>query len=176
MELAARFLKHLTGESFFLFGARGTGKSTWCLREYSSSTRIDLLSPDVLRSFTAKPERLKEYTLGQPEGATVIINEVQKAPELLSVVHEILELKKGYKFILTGSSSRKLKRDGVDMLAGRALLRTMHPFMAGDRAEAWKPLWSGVCFPLSGIPNLLQMCCKAMSGYIFGKKSSWKAL
>ena len=132
MELASRFLKHLSGESFFLFGARGTGKSTWCLREYSNSTRIDLLSPDVLRSFIAKPERLKEYTLGQPEGATVIIDEVQKAPELLSVVHEILELKKGYKFILTGSSSRKLKRDGVDMLAGRALLRTMHPFMAGE--------------------------------------------
>jgi len=132
MELAPRFLKHPSDESFFLFGARGTGKSTWCLQEYSNAARLDLLAPDVLRAYTAKPERLKEYTLGQPDGATIIIDEVQKAPELLSVVHSIMELKLGYKFILTGSSSRKLKQTGVDMLAGRALLRIMHPFMAGE--------------------------------------------
>ncbi len=132
MELAPRFLKQPPDESFFLFGARGTGKSTWCLQEYSNAARLDLLAPDVLRAYTAKPERLKEYTLGQPDGATIIIDEVQKAPELLSVVHSIMELKRGYKFILTGSSSRKLKHTGVDMLAGRALLRIMHPFMAGE--------------------------------------------
>ncbi|MCD4707296.1 MAG: AAA family ATPase, partial [Candidatus Sabulitectum sp.] len=106
MELAPRFLKHPPDESFFLFGPRGTGKSTWCLREYSNAARLDLLAPDVLRAYTAKPERLKEYTLGQPDGATIIIDEVQKVPELLSVVHSIMELKRGYKFILTGSSSR----------------------------------------------------------------------
>lgn len=135
MELASRFLKHPSNESFFLFGARGTGKSTWCLQEYSDVPRLDLLAPDVLRSFTAKPERLREYTLGQPDGTTIIIDEVQKAPELLSVVHAIMELKRGYKFILTGSSSRKLKQAGVDMLAGRAYLRTMHPFMAGELGD-----------------------------------------
>ncbi len=132
MELAPRFLKYPPDESFFLFGARGTGKSTWCLQEFRSAARLDLLAPDVLRAYTAKPERLTEYTLGQPDGATIIIDEVQKAPELLMVVHSIMELKRGYHFILTGSSSRKLKQTGVDMLAGRALLRTMHPFMAGE--------------------------------------------
>ncbi len=132
MELAPRFLKHPPDESFFLFGARGTGKSTWCLQEFSSAARLDLLAPDVLRAYTAKPERLKDYTLRQPDGATIIINEVQKVPELLSVVHSIMDLKRGYKFILTGSSSRKLKQTGVDMLAGQTLLRTMHPFMAGE--------------------------------------------
>lgn len=137
MELALRFLKDLPGESFFLFGARGTGKSTWCLNKYGNSARIDLLSPDVLRSYTARPERLKEYTLGQPEGTTIVVDEVQKAPELLSVVHEILEMKKGYRFVLTGSSSRKLKHAGVDLLAGRALLRTMHPFMAAEIGKAF---------------------------------------
>ncbi|MCD6587996.1 MAG: ATP-binding protein, partial [Candidatus Fermentibacteraceae bacterium] len=132
MELASRFLKHPSGESFFLFGARGTGKSTWCLQEYSGAARLDLLAPDILRAYTAKPERLMEYTLGQPDETTIVIDEVQKVPELLSVVHSILELKRGYRFILTGSSSRKLKQTGVDMLAGRAVLRTMHPFMAGE--------------------------------------------
>ena len=135
MELAPRFLKHTTDESFFLFGARGTGKSTWCIEEYRNAQRLDLLAPDVLRFYTAKPERLREYTLGQPDGTTMIIDEVQKAPELLSVVHAIMELKRGYSFILTGSSSRKLKQAGVDMLAGRAYLRTMHPFMAGELGD-----------------------------------------
>ena len=135
MELAPRFLKHHPDESFFLFGARGTGKSTWCLQEFSNAARLDLLAPDILRAYTAKPERLTEYTLGQPNGATIVIDEVQKAPELLMVVHSIMELKQGYRFILTGSSSRKLKQAGVDMLAGRALLRTMHPFMAGELRE-----------------------------------------
>jgi predicted AAA+ superfamily ATPase len=132
MELASRFIKHPCGESFFLFGARGTGKSTWCLQEHSGAARLDLLAPDILRAYAAKPERLMEYTLGQPDETTIVIDEVQKVPELLSVVHSILELKRGYKFILTGSSSRKLKQTGVDMLAGRAVLRTMHPFMAGE--------------------------------------------
>ncbi len=132
MELASRFLRHPCGESFFLFGARGTGKSTWCLQEYRDAARLDLLAPDILRAYTAKPERLMEYSLGQPDETTIVIDEVQKVPELLSVVHSILELKRGYRFILTGSSSRKLKQTGVDMLAGRAVLRTMHPFMAGE--------------------------------------------
>lgn len=89
MELAPRYLKHTTDESFFLFGARGTGKSTWCLQEYSDAERLDLLAPDILRSYTAKPERLREYTLGQPDGSTIVIDEVQKAPVLLSVVHTV---------------------------------------------------------------------------------------
>lgn len=132
MELATRFFTDIPGESYFLFGARGTGKSTWCLKELGGSNRIDLLSPDVLRWYSAKPERLKEYVLGQSAGTTIVIDEVQKVPDLLSVVHELLEMKKGYRFVMTGSSSRKLKHSGVDMLAGRALLRTMFPFMAAE--------------------------------------------
>ncbi|MCK5037330.1 MAG: ATP-binding protein [Candidatus Sabulitectum sp.] len=135
MEIASRFLNAPTNTSFFLFGARGTGKSTWCLQEFPGAARLDLLDPEVLRSFVARPERLKEFTLGQPPGSVIVVDEIQKAPELLSVVHSLIELKLGYCFILTGSSSRKLKRTGVDLLAGRALLRTMHPFMAGELGE-----------------------------------------
>jgi len=135
MELATRFLNDIPRESYFLFGARGTGKSTWCLRELRGAKRIDLLSPDVLRWYAAKPERLREYTLGLTAGTTIVIDEVQKVPDLLSVVHEILEMRRKYRFVMTGSSSRKLKKSGVDLLAGRALLRTMCPFMAAEIRE-----------------------------------------
>ncbi|MBD3278571.1 MAG: AAA family ATPase [Candidatus Aegiribacteria sp.] len=132
METRPRFFSKPEGSSFFLFGARGTGKSTWCLQRYQDSDRIDLLAPDVLRLYLARPERLREFVLARERGSTIIIDEVQKAPELLSVVHSLMEEKLGYLFVLTGSSSRKLKRAGTDMLAGRALLRTMHPFMAAE--------------------------------------------
>jgi len=135
MEVASRFLNAPADTSFFLFGARGTGKSTWCLQKFPQAARLDLLDPEIIRTFLARPERLKEFTLGQPPGSVIVVDEIQKAPELLSVVHSLIELKLGYCFILTGSSIRKLKRKGVDLLAGRALLRTMHPFMAGELGE-----------------------------------------
>ncbi len=137
MELATRFLEDIPGESYFLFGARGTGKSTWCIENFGEENRVDLLSPDVLRSFLARPERLMDYTLALPAGTTITIDEIQKVPELLAVVHEIIEMKRGYRFVLTGSSSRKLKRSGADLLAGRALLRTMCPFMAAETGNAF---------------------------------------
>jgi len=92
---------------------------------------IDLLAPEVFRVYSAKPERLREVTNGA-EGKTIIIDEVQKIPELLDVVHELLEAGAGFQFILTGSSARKLKRTGIDLLAGRAIIKTMHPFMAAE--------------------------------------------
>jgi len=65
-------------------------------------------------------------------GGVIVVDEVQKAPQLLEVVHLVMERRKDLRFVLTGSSSRKLKRGGVDLLAGRALLRHMHPFMAAE--------------------------------------------
>ena len=118
--------------SFFLFGPRGTGKSTWLQRNYPEALTIELLSPDLFRKYSARPERLRELVEGNPDKTTIIIDEVQKIPQLLDVVHQLIEEKKGYKFILTGSSSRKLKRTGVDLLAGRAVLKTLHPFIASE--------------------------------------------
>lgn len=119
-------------ESFFLFGPRGTGKSTWLRSRYQNALWIDLLEPESFRAYSARPERLKELVFGNPENKTVVIDEVQKAPDLLDVVHSLIEKKYGIQFILTGSSSRKLKRTGVDLLAGRALMRSLHPFMAAE--------------------------------------------
>ncbi|MCK4517567.1 ATP-binding protein [Candidatus Babeliales bacterium] len=116
--------------SFFLFGPRGTGKSTLVKKNNQDALLIDLLEPDIRNSFAANPDDLIKIVLSQPDGQTIIIDEVQKIPDLLSVVHLLIEKKRGWRFILTGSSVRRLKRQGVDLLGGRALKKTMHPFMA----------------------------------------------
>jgi predicted AAA+ superfamily ATPase len=128
MKLITRVF-NIPQESFFLFGPRGTGKSTWLKQNFPEAVWIDLLKPDILRTYSARPERLEEVVLGSKQ-KVIIIDEVQKIPELLSVVHSLIEQKLGRQFILTGSSARKLKRTGVNLLAGRAILRRLHPFMA----------------------------------------------
>ncbi len=130
MELVSRFL-HIPDQSFFLFGPRGTGKFTWLSHCFPDALFVDLLKPEVYREMNARPERLSELVHGSPRISTVVVDEVQRVPELLNVVHDLMEqpgLKR--RFVLTGSSARKLRRGGIDLLAGRALLRTMHPFMA----------------------------------------------
>lgn len=119
-------------QSYFLFGPRGTGKSTWLKAEYPQALWIDLLNLDVLRFYLAAPERLRETADALSNDSVIVIDEVQKAPDILSEVHGLIEQKRGLKFVLTGSSARKLKRAGVDLLAGRALLKYMPPFFAGE--------------------------------------------
>lgn len=136
MLLINRFL-NIPNQSFFLFGPRGTGKSTWLEASIPGALRIDLLDPGTLRTYLTNPEYLEQIVLsGQQK--QIIIDEVQKVPDILSVVHRLIEMKKGWQFILTGSSSRKLKRVGVDLLAGRAIMRHMHPFMAAELGDHFK--------------------------------------
>ena len=123
---------------YFLFGPRGTGKSTWLRETYREALWIDLLKPEILRQYVARPERLRETVAGNPSREVVVIDEVQKAPVLLDVVHDLIESRAGPRFVLTGSSSRKLKREGVDLLAGRALLRSLHPFMAAELGDRFR--------------------------------------
>jgi predicted AAA+ superfamily ATPase len=118
--------------SYFLFGPRGTGKSTLMKSHYPDAIWIDLLRPEVLRNYIVRPEYLYEIIEASPKQKTIVIDEVQKAPTLLSVVHSLIEKKKGLHFILTGSSARKLKRTSADLLGGRALKRELHPFMAAE--------------------------------------------
>jgi predicted AAA+ superfamily ATPase len=134
MEFLSRFCG-TPEKSFFLFGPRGTGKSTWLRHELPDAVFVDLLKPETYRELQARPERLREIALGSPPKRTVVVDEVQRVPELLNVVHEVLERPGAPRFVLTGSSARKLRRGGVDLLAGRALLRTLHPFMAAELAE-----------------------------------------
>ena len=131
MEFQRRFFS-APRQSFFLFGPRGTGKSTWLRQAMPDALFVDLLQPDVARELAARPERLRDLVRGDPKRSDVVIDEVQLVPELLSVVHLMIESKDRRRFVLTGSSARKLRRGGVDLLAGRAVLRTLHPFMASE--------------------------------------------
>lgn len=94
-------------QSFFLFGPRGTGKSTLIRTLYENALWIDLLKPEVLRGYLARPEKLVEIIDGEPNKKSIVIDEIQKAPQLLSVIHHLIEQKRGLKFILIGSSARR---------------------------------------------------------------------
>lgn len=118
--------------SYFLFGPRGTGKSSWTAKLYPDALLIDFLQPDTVRRYQGYPERIRDVVHGQSEGRTIIVDEVQRVPEVLSVVNRLIEEKHGWRFVLTGSSARKLKKPGVDLMAGRALALEMHPFMGHE--------------------------------------------
>ncbi len=136
MEIKRRFFND-PDVSFFLFGPRGTGKSTWLKMQFKNALYVDLLSPDLFRLYSARPERLREIVEGNPDKKIVIIDEIQKVPVMLDIIHQLIEEKKETRFILTGSSSRKLKRTGVDLLAGRAILKTLHPFIASELGDTF---------------------------------------
>lgn len=102
---------------------------------HKDALQIDLRHVEVRNRFMSNPEHLIALVEALPNNHTIVIDEIQKIPELLSLVHLLIEKKKGWKFILTGSSSRKLKRDGVDLLGGRALKKILHPFMAAELGE-----------------------------------------
>ena len=123
--------------SYFLFGPRGTGKSTWLRARYPDAAWIDLLDAETERTYYTRPERLTEFLAAHDGRRTVVIDEIQRVPELLPMVHRHIELDKSRRFVLTGSSARKLRREGVDLLAGRALLCSMHPFMAAELGDSF---------------------------------------
>lgn len=123
--------------SYFLLGPRGTGKSTWLLHNYPNATRIDLLLGEEERRFSAYPERIRDVAAALPEGSTLILDEIQRVPRLLPEIHALIEEKRDIQYIMTGSSSRKLRRSVSDLLGGRALLRQMGPFIASELRESF---------------------------------------
>jgi predicted AAA+ superfamily ATPase len=122
-------------ETSFLFGPRGTGKSTWLRRAFPEAVIVDLLDSETFRYYSAMPERIGQTLAEHPGTSCFIVDEVQKAPELLPNIHRLIEAHKSIQFILTGSSSRKLKKKGVDLLAGRALNKHFHPLTAHEMGD-----------------------------------------
>lgn len=131
----ARSLMYQKDYSFFLFGPRGTGKSTWVKQKFPDAVYIDLLKDSVFSDLLSNPSRL-EGLCGNKKNQWIIIDEVQKLPSILDEVHSLIENEKR-KFILTGSSTRKLKRSGANLLAGRARTLEMHPLTANELGEAF---------------------------------------
>jgi len=132
----SRLITPPKAKSFFLFGPRGTGKTTWVKSAFPRAVYIDLLEAELFNDLTANPQRLSN--LIPPEFKDwVIIDEVQRIPDLLHEVHRLIETKKYY-FILTGSSPRKLKRKGPNLLAGRALTLSMHPLSVAELRDDFR--------------------------------------
>lgn len=133
MEVLSRFFEVSDGNAF-IFGPRGTGKSTWLRHSLPDALTINLLRPDTYREMSANPERLRHMVEGASQ-RDIVVDEVQRVPEILNVVHDLIESGVDRRFLLTGSSARKLRRGGVNLLGGRALNLTMHPFMAAEFPE-----------------------------------------
>jgi len=114
--------------SFFLMGPRGSGKSTWLRNNFPDAHVIDLLAEETFQRLLANPGQFADELRAIPADRWVIVDEVQRLPGLLNEVHRFIE-KKHLRFVLCGSSARKLKRVDVSLLAGRALHRAMHPFL-----------------------------------------------
>lgn len=124
-------------KSFFLFGPRGTGKSLWVKEQFQQALFLDFLSPETFRVYSAYPERLREVIAANPGKTDIVLDEIQKVPQVLSVIHSLIEERKELRFVMTGSSSRKIKKTGADLLGGRASSISMHPFMAAELAGAF---------------------------------------
>lgn len=124
-------LKEAEEDSLFLWGSRQTGKSTLLKALFPKAQLYDLLKTDVRMAFQLRPALLREECELLNEGELVIIDEVQKVPALLDEVHWLIE-NRGLRFILSGSSARKLRRSGANLLGGRAIRRTLFPFVSAE--------------------------------------------
>ncbi len=118
-------------QSVFLFGPRGIGKSTWLRQRFPRAAYYDLLDTGEALRLAKDPGALHRELSLLPERSWVVIDEVQKVPELLDEVHRLIE-RHGLRFVLSGSSARKLRRGGVNMLAGRAVTTAMFPLTSAE--------------------------------------------
>jgi len=123
-----RLLTAPVRQSFFLFGPRGVGKTAWLRERFPDVPFFDLLDADTYTRLLAAPSRLGDEVPAGYHG-WVVVDEIQRLPDLLNEVHRLIEARR-LRFVMTGSSARKLRRRGVNLLAGRALTRFMHPLTA----------------------------------------------
>jgi len=123
----------LPDRSFFLFGPRGTGKTTWLRAVLPDAHWIDLLSDRQLVRLTREPDRFGEEVEALPAGQWIVVDEVQRLPKLLDQVQQLLvRHPRRWRFALTGSSARRLKREQANLLAGRVVNRRFFPLTASE--------------------------------------------
>ncbi|MBM4142468.1 MAG: ATP-binding protein [Lentisphaerae bacterium] len=123
----------LPGHSFFLLGPRGTGKTTWLRHVLPDALWFDLLRTQTLLALSRQPESFRQQIEARTDRRWVVVDEVQRLPGLLHEVHALIaERGTKYRFALSGSSARKLKRLDVDLLAGRAINRQFFPLTSSE--------------------------------------------
>ena len=122
--------------SFFLFGPRGTGKSTWLRHVLPDALYLDLLDASLSLELSRDPHRLEAMATGRPDGTWIELDEIQKIPALLDEVHRLTE-SRNWKFALCGSSARKLRRGGANLLAGRAITLNMESFSTVELGKSF---------------------------------------
>lgn len=127
-------LTELPDQSFFLLGMRGVGKSTWIRQALPEARRFDLLDEALFTDLLADPALFGQLASSADPGDWVIVDEVQRIPALLNEAHRLIA-ERGVRFALLGSSARKLKTAGTNLLAGRALRRTMHPLTPAELGD-----------------------------------------
>lgn len=119
--------------TFFLFGPRGTGKSTWLRQQLPDAHWFDLLRVSEVLDLTRRPELFRARVEALPTGSWVVVDEVQRLPSLLDEVHALIaERGSRYRFALSGSSARKLRRLDTNLLAGRAITRQFFPLTGAE--------------------------------------------
>jgi predicted AAA+ superfamily ATPase len=134
----------LAKRSYFLLGPRQTGKTSLIQHTLKDSLIYDLLDSSTYLALSHNPGRL-EQEIG-PDRQTVVIDEIQRLPSLLNEVHRLIE-KRNIRFLLTGSSARKLRRGGVNLLGGRARMAYLHPLTScelGDRFDLRRAMERGL--------------------------------
>lgn len=120
--------------SFFLLGARGTGKTTWIQQHFADAVRYDLLLTSESLRLSRDPSLFRKECLAQPDGTWIVVDEIQRVPALLDEVQHLMT-KKRQRFVLSGSSARKLRRSGANLLAGRAEMRAMFPMVSAETGD-----------------------------------------
>ena len=141
-----RMITFPKSHSFFLFGVRGSGKTSLLKKRFPKAFYIDLLDEKTYQSYLANSGQFYEEANSQPKGSLVIVDEIQRMPWLLNEVHRLIE-SSSLRFILTGSSARKIRAKGVNLLAGRAGWLHLHPFVPeelGDGFDLKKALRFGL--------------------------------
>lgn len=126
-----QLLEEAQEHSVFLFGARQTGKSTLLRTLFPDAREFDLLDMEIKSRFEQRPWLLYSALQNEPDGTQVIIDEIQQVPELLNEVHRLI-FQKHMRFVLCGSSARKLRRKGYNTLGGRAIPTYMYPLVSAE--------------------------------------------
>ena len=157
------------GQSAFLWGARKIGKTTFLHQRFPNAIFIDLLQSEIFAKYSLNPHYIRSEIIAIPEekrnGTVVVIDEVQKIPQILNEIHWMIENIKGISFILCGSSSRKLKSSGANLLGGRAWRYQMFPFCYPElKGLDWNKIFNRGLIPEH---YGSEFAAKSLSAYVY---------